>query len=79
MNNNYNIPLEVIKLTKDKHYTIYRAWRMHKRISLYALAKRMRVSLDLLVKIETGKYEPTFRLLLDFATALAIMPEQIDL
>lgn len=28
--------------------------------------------MDLLTKIESGKYEPTFRVLLDFATALAI-------
>ncbi|MHB1655812.1 MAG: helix-turn-helix domain-containing protein [Burkholderiales bacterium] len=78
-NDNYAIPPEVIKLTKDKNCTIYRAWRMHKRISLYALAKRMQIPIDLLTKIENGKYEPTFRLLLDFATALSIMPELIDL
>lgn len=35
--------------------------------------------MDLLTKIESVKYKPTFRLLLDFATALAIMPEQLDL
>jgi DNA-binding XRE family transcriptional regulator len=77
--NDATVPHAVVSLMIDEEISIFKAWRIYKKMTQDQVANAMNVSQSAVARIESGKHEPTFSTLKAYAHAIGILPEQLDL
>lgn len=78
-NNDTTIPHAVVSLMVDEDMTIFKAWRTYKKLTQVQVAEAMGVAQSAIARIESGKHDPSFSTLKAYASAIGVMPEQLDL
>lgn len=72
-------PHDVVSLMVDEDMSIFKAWRTYKKLTQAQVAETMGVAQSAVARIESGKHEPSFSTLKAYASAIGVLPEQLDL
>lgn len=77
--NEATVPHAVVSLMVDENMSIFKAWRTYKKLTQAQVAAAMGVAQSAVARIESGKHEPSLSTLKAYASAIGVLPEQLDL